>query len=440
MSRTLGQVVVLAAVSLGVAACSSAGSDADPSDGPARTSAQTVTTLTQDEGSTTTTAPPPTTTTTTIPTFTLEGQVLTSDALPLADALVTVGSVSVETKDDGSFRIEQAPAGLVSITRPAWQAAEVEWNGTGSLSVILEPFVVRALRAHKSVLRDADSYEALLDMAAASSINALIFDTKDESGSVLYATGVEKALAIDAVDAFYDPQTAVAAAHDRDLYAITRIVTFEDSVWSGADPEAKLAGIWIDPLRTANWEYPLALATEACELGFDEIQFDYVRFPSGEAASVAQRIRPTTAAQRVGTIRAFLAEAQNRLHDVGCAVSADVFAIVLTLVDEQGVGQRPEELSTVVDAISPMVYPGHYEDGWMGFADPNSHPGPVVARALDDGVSRISRVAIMRPWLQAFGYTPEQVLVGIDEAEARSVGWMLWNATGDYEEAWLPAG
>ena len=85
-----------------------------------------------------------------------------------------------------------------------------------------------------------------------------------------------------------------------------------------------------------------------------------------------------------------------------------------------------------------MIYPGHYSDGWMGFDDPNDHPGPVVARALDDGGPRVSRPAVIRPWLQAFGYTADQVLASIVEAETRGHGWMLWNASGRYEASWLP--
>ena len=101
-------------------------------------------------------------------------------------------------------------------------------------------------------------------------------------------------------------------------------------------------------------------------------------------------------------------------------------------------GQTPETASAVVDAISPMLYPSHYSPGWLGFDDPNEHPGPVVADALDDGAGRVAPGGLVRPWLQGFFYDRQQVRAQIAEAEARGVGWMLWNIDGDYRRGWLP--
>ncbi len=115
-----------------------------------------------------------------------------------------------------------------------------------------------------------------------------------------------------------------------------------------------------------------------------------------------------------------------------------MFAIVLSTANDQGIGQRPEELSEVVDVISPMIYPSHYSRGWLGFADPNDHPGPVTADALDDGAPRLAPGTIMRPWLQAFFYTPSQVREGIDAAAERGFGWMLWHVRGVYDLDALP--
>jgi len=196
---------------------------------------------------------------------------------------------------------------------------------------------------------------------------------------------------------------------------------------------------WIDPRDPQNWEYPLGLAVEACELGFDEIQFDYVRFPAGSTAAAAQARNPTTEAERLAAIQGYLAEARSRLHPLGCALSADIFGIVLSAPNDQGIGQRPEEVSQVVDAVSPMVYPSHYSNGWLGFDDPNDHPGPVTADALDDGTPRLTSPALMRPWLQAFWWTNSQIAASIAEAEKRGVGWILWNAAGNYGESALPA-
>jgi len=315
-----------------------------------------------------------------------------------------------------------------------------EWDGSAAqVEVAMEPRVVRALRVSSDVAADPAQFQALLDLAESTTVNALVFDTKDESSKVLYESNSEFAKSLASIDPMYDPIELLAAAKERGLYTITRIVTFADDIWTSARPDHKLAGHWIDPTIEEAWEYPLQLAVEACELGFEEIQFDYVRFPAGQTAVVAQRRKPLTEEERVAAIGAFLTEARSRLHPRGCALSVDIFAIVLSSPDDQGIGQRPEDVSVIVDAVSPMVYPSHYSDGWLGFPKPNDYPGAVVADALDDGIQRMIGNALLRPWLQAFYYNASQVLAEITEAEQRGVGWILWNVRGIYAESALPS-
>lgn len=398
----------------------------------------TTTTTTTVPPTTTTTTLPPTTTTTTVPVFDLAGSVTTPEGLPLPDAVIRIAEAEATTGADGVFSLTGVPAGLVTISRPAWHGTEVPWAGEARVDVALEPRIVRALRVSKYVAGNADQFASLLDLADRTLVNSLVFDTKDESGYVLYETAVPQAAAFDSVRPMYDVQTALAEAKERGFYTITRVVSFEDQVWVNADPDAKLAGRWIDARNPENWEYPLGLAVEACELGFDEIQFDYVRFPAGSTAAAAQAKSPTTQAERLAAIQGYLAEARARLHPLGCALSADIFGIVLSAPNDQGIGQRPEEVSAVVDAVSPMIYPSHYSEGWLGFEDPNDHPGPVTADALDDGTPRLTDPSLMRPWLQAFWWTNAQIRASIAEAEKRGVGWILWNAGGNYGESALP--
>jgi len=386
-----------------------------------------------------TTTKAPTTTTTTIPTFALTGQVLDADGFPLAEAFVEIAGDSVLTDAEGRFDLGERTVGTVSVAKPAWLPVEVDWDGGPSIDIELEPRIVRGLRVAKYVAMEPDQFEELLDLAERTIINTLIFDTKDESGYVLYETGVEKVAELDALDVHYDAVQMIAETHERGLYAMTRIVTFEDRVWVRNDPDAKLIGEWVDPTNEANWEYPLALGVEACELGFDEIQFDYVRFPAGLTGAAFNARATIDQEGRVGVIQAFLAEARRRLHPMGCGVSAAVFGIVMSSPTDEGIGQRPEELSAQVDAVSPMIYPSHYSDGWLGFSNPNNHPGPVTADALDDGAPRLADTALLRPWLQAFYYNGSQVQAGIMEAELRGHGWLLWNAGGNYAESWIPA-
>jgi hypothetical protein len=364
---------------------------------------------------------------------------------------VQVGEQHAVTDDLGTFEMVAAVPGPVLVSKMAWQAAEAEWDGSAErFSVTLEPFIVKGVRVHGPVAGSAVEFADLLDMIDGTVINTLVFDTKEEGGHVLYDSQIPDARSTGAVTTTYDAARVLAEAEERGLYAITRIVTFQDPFWAPAHPEhaarntatgeiwTNSRGLaWADPTDRASWEYPLALAIEACQMGFDEIQFDYVRFPSDGDVSLLGYDVPTDAQVRVATIAAFLEEAQRRLHAEGCAVSADIFAIVLSVGDDQGIGQRVEELSAVVDALSPMIYPSHYSRGWLGFDDPNAHPSEVVGQALDAAMPKMSG-AMMRPWLQAFYYDASQIAAAIDRAERHGAGWLLWNATSEYQADWFP--
>jgi hypothetical protein len=338
---------------------------------------------------------------------------------------------------------------MVQVSRIAYTATEAEWDGSAErFEVTLEPFIVKGIRVYAPVAGSDTDFANLLDLIDGTVINTLVFDTKEEGGSVLYESQVPDAQ--EAVINGYDAAEVLAEADARGLYTITRIVTFQDDFWARAHPDhashntatggpwTNNRGLaWMDPTDREAWEYPLALAVEACQLGFDEIQFDYVRFPSDGDLSVIAYDTAADAQVRAETVAAFLAEARTRLHAEGCAVSADVFAIVLSVGDDQGIGQRVEEVSQSVDALSPMIYPSHYSDGWLGLDDPNAHPAEVVGQAIEAGLPRLQG-AMLRPWLQAFYYDADQIADEIQQAEDNGLGWLLWNATSEYQHDWFP--
>lgn len=401
-----------------------------------RTLSTTTTELTST--STTTTTLPPTTTTTTTPRATLTGRVVDSNGTPVSGALVSVPDEEVFADENGEFSFGTTFPALVTVVKPGWTRFETNWDGTSILSAVVDPMRIRGLRVSPEAASDDASFALLLELADNSAVNALVFDTKQEGGRVLYETSVADAHAIGAVEPFYSPAKRIGQAHDHGLYAITRLVVFEDSIRVKARPEEKLAGAWIDPRSQSAWRYNIDLATEACEVGFDEIQFDYVRFPAGTTAQVSGQL-DLTADERVATIEGFLKAAREVLIPIGCAVSADIFGIVVSVADDQGLGQRPEELSRQLDAVSPMVYPSHYSLGWLGFPDPNDHPYDVTADAIDDGLPRLAAGAVLRPWLQAFWWTNAQIRSSIQAAEDRGVGWILWNVRSNFDLEALPS-
>lgn len=386
--------------------------------------------------SATTTIPP--TTTTTLAPLSVAGKVAGPEGEPITQARVEILGSTTTTGPDGFFALEAEGPGTLTVTRPGWSSAEYEWEvDTQFVHISIEPKVVRGLRVGAGAAGDDAFFADLLALAEATAVNAFVFDTKQEGGKVLYDTSVQAAHEAGAVDVFYDPLERLAQAEEAGLYTITRIAVFEDSYRVAYRPEEKLAGIWVDPRIETTWDYNIALAVEACELGFDEIQFDYVRFPSGRTAEVSGQLS-LSQEERVAAIDGFLSRARQTLNPMGCATSADVFGIIVSMTDDQGLGQRPEEISRHVDALSPMVYPSHYSPGWLGFSDPNQHPYVVTADAIDDALPRMTGSAALRPWLQAFWWSSDQIRRSIQAAEDRGVGWILWNVRSDFDVAAIP--
>ncbi|MGB7861342.1 MAG: putative glycoside hydrolase [Acidimicrobiia bacterium] len=400
---------------------------------------------TSGEPSTTTTLPvvttttlPPTTTTTLPPPTELFGHVVGPGGEPVVGATLEMGDVAAVSGEDGSFQIIVPAPGRLEVSRPGWEPVELDVSqDSDQIKVEMEPFIVRGLRVSAEAAGSDSKFDELLGLADATAVNTLVFDTKQEGGKVLYETSVSAANEMGAVDSFYDPVRRVSQSDEHGLYTITRIVVFEDGFRVKAHPEEKLIGGWVDPVIESAWVYNIDLAKEACEIGFDEIQFDYVRFPAGQTAKVSGQLS-LTQSERVASIEGFLAMARQQLNPLGCAVSAAVFAIVVSVPDDQGLGQKPEELSRQLDALSPMVYPSHYSPGWLGYTDPNGFPFEVTAAAIDDAMPRLQTGTQLRPYLQAFWWSNNQIRESIDAAEDRGVGWILWNVRSNFDLEALP--
>lgn len=391
----------------------------------------------------------------------LEGRVRTTSGLPLAGAQVTLGGAVAMSDTAGSFRLAKPEAGTIQVSKAAFEPASLDWDGSSlNVAVALDPAVIRSVRASGPVAGDPERWSDLLELAAETEINAIVVDTKSEEGTVFHDTRVDLAHEIGAVRAHYEPTDLTADMQERGIYAITRIVTFQDTplathspglaIWdAGRDAPWETGGgqAWLDATNPDSWEYPIALGVEACENGFDEIQYDYVRFPTDGPVDRAVYDGPSNQAARVETIASFLAEARAELNPLGCAVAADIFSVVLSAEGDQGLGQQIGALSDTVDVINPMIYPSHYSTGWFGYECPNAHPGEVVAQALEDGMARMTGPAVVRPWLQDFTfgcgpvYGPNEVRSQIQAAERYDLGWHLWNVRSIFTETALrPAG
>ena len=281
-------------------------------------------------------------------------------------------------------------------------------------------------------------------------LNTIQLDVKDENGEVAFSSPrIQLAHAVGAARTYYRPRQAVRKAHARGIYLIGRVVVFEDPILSMQRPGMAIrtpgggvwtnaAGLgWSNPYDRRVWKYNVDIAEAAVKAGFDEIMFDYVRFPSdGDVESAVYKGR--TPGPKSATIARFLAYAGKRLHPLGARTSAAVFGLSATR--ELGIGQMTRRIAPHVDILYPMVYPSHYGVGELGLDDPSALPGWTVARSLRDFRRRLRGFDTrLIPWLQDFSlgrtYAREDVEAQIKASRrAATGGFLLWNPSGVYTE------
>jgi hypothetical protein len=284
-------------------------------------------------------------------------------------------------------------------------------------------------------------------------LNTLELDVKDESGRVGFVPkSVPLARRTGAAGPYYKPRQVARLVHDRDVYLVGRVVVFDDPVLSEQRGDLAIrtsdgsrwvtsAGLgWVNPYDRRVWRYNVDIAAAAAVAGFDEIQFDYVRFPSDGDLSLIRYPGKHDQAMK-WTIPAFVQYASKRLHPLGVRVSVDVFGLSATR--DLGIGQLPRRVSRYVDAVYPMVYPSHYSPGEYNLEDPNAVPGETVTQSLLDFQRALEgRKARLTPWLQDFSlgrtYTIDDVRSQIQAARSLGThGFLLWNAEGVYNAAVL---
>jgi hypothetical protein len=303
---------------------------------------------------------------------------------------------------------------------------------------------VHVTMALASVPGKIDQYLAMTSHG----LNTLELDVKDENGEVAFRRPkVPLAHQIGSARDYYDPYEVAQKAHAAGVYLIGRIVCFEDPILTENAPQYAIrttsggvwttsAGLgWADPYDKRVWAYNVALGEAAAKAGFDEIQFDYVRFPTDGDLSAAVFPRKTDQT-KTNVITSFAKYAGEKLRPLGVRVSADVFGLSATR--NMGIGQRPKKLGAYLDAIYPMVYPSHFGPGEYNLPDPNAQPGRTVGLALRDFDTQLTGLNTrIVPWLQDFSlgrtYTLADVQDQIEAArDSGAEGYLLWNAAGLY--------
>jgi len=304
----------------------------------------------------------------------------------------------------------------------------------------------------------------LIRVAETTEVNALVIDVKDDRGYVLYRSQVPLAQEIGA-----DTVRPMSAEHVRalldtlrahNIYPIARIVVAKDPLLAEHKPEwairtkgdtalvwrDKQGRRWLDPTRPGVWQYAVDLAREAVNLGFSEVQFDYVRFPDDKRLVTEATFALARGRKRAEVIHDQLAFARSALKPLGVPFTIDVFGLTATDSTDMGIGQRWEMFVNEADVVLPMSYPSHYAPGTYHLKHPNAHPYDVVDNTLKDAHRRSATLpgaAAIRPWYQDFTlgaphYGAEQVRAQIKAGYQNGImSWILWNPGSRYTVAAL---
>jgi len=297
-----------------------------------------------------------------------------------------------------------------------------------------------------------DRADELLSYMQESGLNAVVIDLKMDDGSLAFVEG-----------AFDD---VLARLKDVGIYRIARIAVMRDSAYAVEHPDRAMhtrggglwrdntGAAWLDPASPEVAQYAIDLGREAYAAGFDEIQYDYVRFASdGALSAIVYSVFDPATQTKEGVMQTFFKTVGGTMQAEGIPVSFDVFGMTYESSDDFNIGQRLADVFPHADFISPMVYPSHYADGFQGFANPAEHPYAVVTHSLESGLSILQATFGLpeedlrprtRPWLQDFDigavYTAALIEAQIQAArDAGASGWLLWNARNVYEPAnYLP--
>jgi hypothetical protein len=305
----------------------------------------------------------------------------------------------------------------------------------------------------------------LIGVAKRTEINALVIDVKDDRGFVLYPSRVALAREIgaDTADGHSLSRSRIRAILDsmvaHDIYPIARIVVAKDPLLaqkklglaikrkSDLKPWLdKNGNPWLDPHQRAVWQYAADLALEAYDIGFSEVQFDYVRFPD-EKRLITETVYPLAEGRsRAQVIREQLGFLRNALRPRGIPVTADVFGLTATDTTDMGIGQKWEMFVDQVDVVLPMVYPSHFARGTYKIRNPNAHPYATIDRVLKDVIARtdsIPNAARIIPWYQDFTLGSPHYYAAEIRAQKKAgydngfQSWILWNPKSNYTIAAL---
>lgn len=384
-----------------------------------------------------------------------DGRVIdAATALPIEAAAVTLGDQVVRTNKEGAFRLDGTGETLklkaAGYARREMATAEL---GSPAADIALSPFTVKGLYMTVYGIASAKLRNAALDTIERNHLNALVIDVKGDRGFIPFQVDLPLAKQIGAQDTILvkDMKSLLAGLKEKNIYLIARIVVFKDDLLARARPDLavrKKGGNiytdrenlrWVDPFSQEVWDYNIAIAKTVAELGFDEVQFDYTRFPDTRGGAFS---KPCTEESRTHCITGFLETAYQALTPYNVMVAADIFGYVPWNTDDTDIGQKIVPLTNSVDVVSPMLYPSGYQFGIPKYPNPIKNIYHIVYLSLKQAQARTGASPLrFRPWLQAFrdyafhggNFKEDRMRIQIKAVEDFGAsGWMFWNPRNVY--------
>lgn len=343
---------------------------------------------------------------------------------------------------------------------------EIETPASPPASHIDTPDAVKAVYMTSWVAGTPSLRNAVVKLVDDTEVNAIVLDIKDYSGKISFAIDDPT------INQYASTETRIGDIrgmidewHAKGIYVIGRITVFQDPYLSKTHPEFAIksvstGGVWKDknglgylyPGNKDVWDYVLAIANDSYALGFDEINFDYIRFPSD--GNVKDMAIPDSTLSKSDVVKSFFEHVYEETKDTGLKTSADLFGMTTTNTDDLGIGQVLEKALPYFDYICPMVYPSHYPAGFNGWSNPNANPHDLIAYVMTSAVNRVNAMKNdpaqpewirekvnplqLRPWIQNFSlgqppYTGTEIKAQLSATyEAGLTSWLLWDASNKY--------
>ncbi len=398
------------------------------------------------------------------------GTVLSNTAVIATDSYTGTVLADVRTDKDGRYHLEHMPQGVyLKALHPGYRRGEAQVTA-GALKddIKLEPFNAKALYVKANVAASHKSVTDYLDVIDKTELNAMVLDLKSDNledvGLIYYKSNVPLVRELGTSADIMDLPWILSEAKKRHVYTIARVHIFaHDNSLLKVRPDwyvqnaktgkpwfAAFGIAWLDAYDEHVWDYNIQLAVEAAKMGFDEIQFDYTRFPSDGDLTDARFKGPhdwhNHPDEMFNTIGRFMQRAQKAINEAGAYFAVDVFGYV-AWEPQPNIGQNLHVMGKYADYVCPMVYPSHFLYDELGLGNPSLHPFELVAKSMElvknqlDGEASRARA---RPWLQDFtlkwvpknlvvDYGPKEVRAQIDAAEQnQAAGWMLWDSDNQY--------